>query len=119
MRVWDVDPGVLCRQHLLGEHREIHALFTVITQRRSGYARHPETARWRGHLPALRLRHARVAEEMRRRGYRHRSHIAPPRRSVIPPAPLLSIRDQRRRLAAKGCACRVGRSFARSLRPRV
>lgn len=22
MRIWDVDPRLLCRQHLLGEHRE-------------------------------------------------------------------------------------------------
>ena len=32
IRVWDVHPGYLSRTRLLGEHREIHAVWTVITE---------------------------------------------------------------------------------------
>lgn len=73
MRVWDVNPGYLNRQSLLGEHREIHALFVILAQGGQGYAKHPETARWRGHLGALAMRHDLVVAEMALRGYRHRS----------------------------------------------
>ena len=37
MRIWDLPPALLCRQHLLGEHRELHGLWIVLTQRRAGY----------------------------------------------------------------------------------
>ena len=63
MRIWDLDPGVLCDRHLLGEHRELHAVWSVLTNGRSGYANHPETVRWRGRLAALYVRHeAQIAE---------------------------------------------------------
>ena len=26
MRIWMVDPKIMCRQHLLGEHNELHKL---------------------------------------------------------------------------------------------
>jgi sugar lactone lactonase YvrE len=57
MRIWDVPPSLLCRQHLLGEHRELHGLWRIITEDRQGYAKHPETRRWRGKLAALYERH--------------------------------------------------------------
>jgi hypothetical protein len=34
MRVWDADPGYLNRQSLLGEHREIHAILSIVTKDR-------------------------------------------------------------------------------------
>jgi hypothetical protein len=73
MRVWDLHPGYLDRQNLLGEHNEIHGLLTIIGEGRRGYAQHPETMRWREHLPALHCRHDLVVAEMRLRGYQHRS----------------------------------------------
>ena len=75
MRIWDVPPTLLCRQHLLGEHREVHALWTILTEDRQGYAHHPETKRWRGKLAALFRRHEALTAEMERRGYRHRSPL--------------------------------------------
>ena len=42
MRIWDVPPECLCRQHLLGEHRELHAIWTILTTGKTGYTRHPE-----------------------------------------------------------------------------
>jgi uncharacterized protein YbgA (DUF1722 family) len=73
MRVWDVSPGYLSRESLLGEHREIHALLVVLGEGKRGYARRPETRRWRGHEEALAVRHRLVAAEMVLRGYRDRT----------------------------------------------
>lgn len=73
MRVWDIHPGYLNSRSLLGEHREVHALFSVILGNKTGYARHPETLRWRDCLGALAIRHDLLVQEMLLRGYRHRS----------------------------------------------
>jgi hypothetical protein len=75
MRIWDLPPSLLCRQHLLGEHRELHGLWRILTEDRRGYAQHPETRRWRGKLAALYERHEALVEEMARRGYRHASPL--------------------------------------------
>ena len=79
MRVWDIHPGYLNRQSLLGEHREIHAVFTVLSEGKKGYSRHPETLRWQEHLPALRLRHEQVVAEMLVRGFNHLSPLPLPK----------------------------------------
>jgi hypothetical protein len=71
MRIWDVPVTELCKSHLLGEHRELHAVWNIITLGKKGYATHPETRRWRGKLSALYLRHEAETAEMARRGYRH------------------------------------------------
>ena len=105
MRVWDVSPRVLCRAHLLGEHREIHAVYAVIARGSEGYSRHPETLRWVGKLPALVVRHAHVADEMKLRGYRHASPIRATRGSRVQRARLLSRGEQLARLSAKPCPC--------------
>ncbi|MCK9296079.1 MAG: hypothetical protein M0P70_13455 [Desulfobulbaceae bacterium] len=75
MRIWDIDPGYLNRQSLLGEHRELHAIFVVLTRNRKGYAAHPETRRWKDHLAALAKRHDLLVAEMRLRGYKHHSPL--------------------------------------------
>lgn len=85
MRVWDIHPGFLSRQSLLGEHREIHAIHTVLTQHKKGYSRHPETLRWRDHLGALWLRHQQVVAEMRLRGFNHFSPLPAPQTEIIWP----------------------------------
>lgn len=86
MRVWDIHPGFLNRQSLLGEHREIHAIHTVLTQQKRGYSRHPETLRWREHLAALWLRHEQVVAEMRLRGFNHFSPLPAPRNEIVWPS---------------------------------
>jgi len=75
MRIWDLPPKVLCRQHLLGEHRELHGLWNVLTLGKSGYREHPETKRWVGRLAALYNRHEALVAEMHRRGYNHNSPL--------------------------------------------
>ena len=75
MRIWDLPPEILCRQHLLGEHRELHGLWNVLTLGKSGYREHPETKRWVGRLAALYNRHEALVAEMHRRGYQHNSPL--------------------------------------------
>ncbi len=85
MRIWDLHPGYLNRQSLLGEHRELHGIYTVLTEDRRGYSRHPETLRWVGHLDGLCRRHALLVAEMELRGYRHNSPL--PASVSAPPVP--------------------------------
>lgn len=75
MRVWDIRPGYLNLQSLLGEHREIHALVSIIENNKRGYAHHPETLRWKPHLGTLKLRHDQDFTEMTVRGYQHHSPV--------------------------------------------
>ncbi|HMU55501.1 MAG TPA: pyrimidine dimer DNA glycosylase/endonuclease V [Nitrospira sp.] len=109
MRIWDISPKKLCRNHLLGEHRELHAIWSVLIHRKKGYAHHPETLRWKGKLKALYGRHEALVNEMAVRGYRHRSPLAKKEATggavqrvfVDPP------RQQVRILKNKRCQCDV------------
>jgi hypothetical protein len=107
LRIWDLEPAELSRKHLLGEHNELHAMWTILTQGRRGYSRHPETLRWTGKLAALDKRHDALTEEMLRRGYRHNSPLD---KSLATGEPvqsslLASIEEQRALLAAKDRGC--------------
>lgn len=75
MRVWDIPAGYLSRPSLLGEHRELHGLRSILIHGKKGYARHPETLRWIGCLSALAWRHEALVAEMALRGYLHRSAV--------------------------------------------
>jgi len=109
MRIWDIAPKRLCRNHLLGEHRELHAVWSVLTGNKKGYSRHPETLRWKGRLAALYTRHALLVREMENRGYNHRSKLdrrlagGGRKQSIFvdPPKKQIEI------LRNKGCGCRV------------
>ncbi len=109
MRIWDIEPGRLCRSHLLGEHRELHCIWVVLTQGKKGYSRHPETLRWRGRLKALYLRHTALVNEMEQRGY---NHYSPLEKNLAAGRAVQDIfidtpRRQLALLAAKKCACRT------------
>ena len=107
MRIWDVEPAELCRQHLLGEHRELHGLWNIHDQGRAGYPRHPETRRWEGKMTALYARHERLVAEMERRGYHHRSPLDPAHAtgSAVQDAFIDTPETQLRLLQQKPCAC--------------
>lgn len=72
MRQWNVDPKFLCRQHLLGEHLEIHMFVGALSKGKKlkGYITNgmlePHT---------LRTRHEHLVMEMRKRGYTHNSPL--------------------------------------------
>ncbi len=109
MRIWDISVQRLCRQHLLGEHRELHALWSIITNGKIGYSHHPETVRWVGKLKALYARHTALVDEMKRRGYRHFSDLdrrkatGMKRQSAFVDTPGQQVMILRR----KKCACKV------------
>ncbi|HDQ07140.1 MAG TPA: hypothetical protein ENN36_10540 [Candidatus Bathyarchaeota archaeon] len=79
MRMWMVNPRVMCRQHLLGEHVEIHMLIGAIGRGKSvrGYL---EKGLLEVH--SLYSRHEELVEEMKRRGYCHRSDVEEKWRTV-------------------------------------
>ena len=79
MRVWDIHPGYLSDRSLLGEHSEIHALYSIISENKGGFSRHPETQRWIDHLNHLILRHNIVIKEMTLREFKHNSPLQLPR----------------------------------------
>jgi hypothetical protein len=93
----------------LGEHRELHAIWSVLVNNKSGYAHHPETLRWKGKLKALFGRHEALVSEMTERGYRHRSPLAKrqatgsARQTVFVDTP----RAQIGILRSKRCRCEV------------
>lgn len=109
MRVWDVSPEILCRQHLLGEHRELHGLWNILVEGKQGYSRHPETRRWEGKLAALYARHEALVAEMTGRGYRHHSPLDPGLATGEPiqTAFIDRLDTQVELLRQKGCDCRV------------
>jgi hypothetical protein len=109
MRIWDIKPERLCRNHLLGEHRELHAIWAILTKGKKGYSNHPETVRWKGKLRALFRRHEMLVQEMHRRAYQHNSSLNKrlskghdrQDRYVTEPHKQISI------LRSKKCGCRV------------
>jgi Pyrimidine dimer DNA glycosylase len=114
LRIWDVEPTLLCRQHLLGEHRELHGLWNILVREEqgretSGYANHPETRRWEGRLKALFARHEALVAEMTRRGYRHNSPLDPTRATgkAVQDRFVDPIGRQYDLLRRKGCDCDV------------
>lgn len=109
MRIWDISPGKLCRNHLLGEHRELHAIWTILTQNKKGYSHHPETLRWKGKLKALYSRHEALIKEMKKRGYSHCSDISAELAQGLGKQKVFvnSIKEQIKILKSKKCKCRV------------
>ena len=67
-----VNPRIMCRQHLLGEHAEIHMFIGTISRKKSvkGYLK-------KGLLETHNLhnRHEELVKEMKRRGYNHYSEV--------------------------------------------
>jgi hypothetical protein len=109
MRIWDIPPEKLCRSHLLGEHAELHGIWTILTEEREGYRNHPEVLRWRGKQEALYRKHQEIVDEMRERGYQHNSPLDPTLATGQEHQDELvnSLEEQVRILRDKSCGCRV------------
>jgi hypothetical protein len=75
MRVWDLSPGYLNDRCLLGEHRELHGIVSILSKHKRGYSRHPETLRWKEYGWALRQRHRLLRAEMSLRGFRDQTPV--------------------------------------------
>ena len=109
MRIWDVEPRILCRKHLLGEHRELHGLWNILIMHKRGYSNHPETRRWVGKEKALYNRHEQLVQEMKKRGY---AHFSPLRQDLakgneIQNIFIHTIEEQKKLLQEKRCECIV------------
>jgi len=72
MRMWMIDPKLMCKKHLLGEHVELHMLVGSINRNRSlnGFIRN-------GLIDTREInnRHTDLTNEMKRRGYKHTSEL--------------------------------------------
>ena len=76
MRMWMILPHHLCRNHLLGEHYEIHKFVGAILKGQL------ENGRLHGYINGgylevnnLRTRHSALVKEMKARGYKHNSPL--------------------------------------------
>lgn len=70
--MWMVNPKVMCRNHLLGEHVEVHMFAWNIDNKRAidGYL-----ANGLLEIHNLYCRHEEIKKEMMRRGYKHNSPL--------------------------------------------
>jgi hypothetical protein len=70
MRMWNVKTEILCRQHLLGEHQEVHSFIGTIKKGTSlkGYINKGLVE-----VHNIKKRHDELAEEMKKRGYNHKT----------------------------------------------
>lgn len=81
MRMWMVDPKLMCRKHLLGEHVELHMIVGAINKGKDltgflvGNMLEPNT---------IIQRHYELALEMTARGYNHKSPLVPMLYGVMP-----------------------------------
>lgn len=75
-RQWMIDPSDMCREHLLGEHKEVHQLVGSIRNHPHGHAiadGHAEKGQIDTSL--IQERHDELVAEMRARGYDHDSPV--------------------------------------------
>ena len=91
MRMWMVDPKVLCDKHLLGEHGEIH-------KHRHNFVKQHSIAKRISPVvqiepSAMESRHNVLAEEMLRRGMNHQSPFLQPSIAYLPIAEQLAVVD--------------------------
>ena len=70
MRMWNVNPKVMCRKHLLGEHVEMH-MFLGTIKKKSSIKGYIDTGLVEVHN--IIKRHDIIANEMKKRGYKHQS----------------------------------------------
>lgn len=81
MRMWMINPELLCKKHLIGEHGELHKFLHnwkkkhKIDGRISGNAIEPLS---------YKKRHDDLAKEMLHRGYNHNSPLQQPDFSYLP-----------------------------------
>lgn len=79
VRIWCVPVEKLDRQHLLGEHHELHVIWNTIMRKRAGikcgFMNHPEVIRFEKNIMQLVWCHNEQVDEMTRRGYKHNSPL--------------------------------------------
>jgi hypothetical protein len=71
-RMWIVKPKCLCKNHLLGEHKELHQAVGSIL---AGKSLKGHIAKGQLEIHNIKSRHKKLAEEMLKRGYKHNSPL--------------------------------------------
>lgn len=76
MRMWMIDPRLLCKKHLLGEHGEIH-------KHRHNFVKHHRITKRISPIVqiepnSMKKRHDELVKEMLNRGYNHQSPFTQP-----------------------------------------
>lgn len=81
MRMWMQKPSKLCRQHLLGEHNELHAIVGILDREYqiNGYIKNNLIE-----PKAIKARHEEIVSEMINRGYQHNSPLVDPDINYLP-----------------------------------
>ena len=79
-RMWMTPAEFLCRNHLLGEHKEIHQLLGTLKKgfNIQGYINHNCIE-----IRSIKLRHDELVKEMIKRGYNHKSPIVHTQEEII------------------------------------
>jgi hypothetical protein len=72
MRMWNIDPKLMCNKHILGEHLEMHMFIGSINKGKSitGFI---ETGLVE--VGNIKIRHDELVSEMESRGVKHRTRI--------------------------------------------
>lgn len=106
MRMWMIDPELLCRKHLLGEHYEIHKAAGFLRNGRNLFGL------LRGFLDPRRMevRHQALTFEMQQRGYLHNSPLDMPTLDyrLLPKINEINISKSVRDLKARCVDCQRG-----------
>lgn len=81
MKMWMIDPKLLCKKHLLGEHGEIH-------KHRHNFVKHHKITKRISPIVQIEpsnmeKRHDELASEMKSRGYNHQSPFEQPNISYL------------------------------------
>lgn len=73
MRMWMIDPVLLCKKHLIGEHGELHKFLPSFRKGHKVDGRFSPIVQiqFKGYLE----RHDALAQEMLNRGYNHKSPL--------------------------------------------
>ena len=73
MRMWNIKPKLMCRQHLLGEHFEIHK--AIGNLKHSGIWTKALTNKGFLEPQNFLKRHDKIADEIKKRGMNHNSKL--------------------------------------------
>jgi hypothetical protein len=70
--MWMISPSKMCRQHLLGEHKELHQLIGSLNKGKSvkGHINKGQVE-----IHNIKSRHKELVKEMKLRGYKHQSPL--------------------------------------------
>lgn len=71
-RMWMVNPSKLCRNHLLGEHKELHQLIGSLNK---GKSIQGHIDKGQVEIHNIKARHKALVKEMIQRGYKHFSPL--------------------------------------------